>query len=304
MPYLRLFNSPLLNKAPIFSKSDEPSYGTLYTFRKEVIEWSFSVSAYDKYVRFLKDQSLRAHAGPSGSRQRTSKFFWLIPRSGPGSVDRSDSKQAVTMPGSMANHQCRSVTAKDPTLVQYRQLSCFCYGCLRYDTGHACPQSDHVQEFILYRLSPKAPAQARRLYDGEEDVEAGSNGECIADALCIGDNVAVRAPDGGEPYWLMVVVIPIHTVLETFTDPDANTYLPGDVVFTGYWYEQLKEGSRTYLLRNDKQPTSVYSHIVLTSKFSLPPIAHAIKSRFAGYELKAEVSGIIDEALRATVLLD
>jgi hypothetical protein len=156
----------------------------------------------------------------------------------------------------------------------------------------------------LHRLSPKAPAQAHRLYDGEEDVEAGSNGECIADALCIGDNIAVRAPHGGEPYWLMMVVIPTHTVLETFTDPDTKTYLPGDVVYTSYWYEQLKEGSRTYLLRNDKQPTSVYSHVVLTSKFSLPPIAHAIKSRFAGYELKAEVSEIIDEALRAAVLLD
>jgi hypothetical protein len=53
MPYLGLFNSPLPNKAPIFSKNDEPSYRTLYTFRKEVTEWSFSVSAYDKYVRLL-----------------------------------------------------------------------------------------------------------------------------------------------------------------------------------------------------------------------------------------------------------
>ena len=54
MQYLRLFNSPLLNKAPIFGKSDEPSYGMLYTFRKEVTEWLFSVSAYDKYVRLLQ----------------------------------------------------------------------------------------------------------------------------------------------------------------------------------------------------------------------------------------------------------
>jgi hypothetical protein len=49
-----MFNCPLPNKAPIFSKSDEPSYRTLYTFRKEVTEWSFSVSAYDKYVRLLQ----------------------------------------------------------------------------------------------------------------------------------------------------------------------------------------------------------------------------------------------------------
>jgi hypothetical protein len=54
MLYLRLFNFPLPNKAPNFSKSDEPSYGTLYTFRKEMTEWSFSVSAYDKYVHLLQ----------------------------------------------------------------------------------------------------------------------------------------------------------------------------------------------------------------------------------------------------------
>jgi hypothetical protein len=54
MPYLRIFNSPLPNKAPIFSKSDEQTYGTLYTFRQQVIEWSFSVSVYDKYVCLLQ----------------------------------------------------------------------------------------------------------------------------------------------------------------------------------------------------------------------------------------------------------
>ena len=54
MPYLRLFNSPLPGKAPLFSASDAPSYGQLYTFRGEVKEWSFAVSPNDKYVRLLQ----------------------------------------------------------------------------------------------------------------------------------------------------------------------------------------------------------------------------------------------------------
>jgi hypothetical protein len=49
-----MFNSPLPNKAPIFSVSDAPSYGLLYTFRGEVKEWSFTVSVNDKYVRLLQ----------------------------------------------------------------------------------------------------------------------------------------------------------------------------------------------------------------------------------------------------------
>jgi hypothetical protein len=41
-------------KAPIFNKSDEQTYGTLYVFRESITEWSFFVSAYDKYLRLLQ----------------------------------------------------------------------------------------------------------------------------------------------------------------------------------------------------------------------------------------------------------
>jgi hypothetical protein len=57
MPYLRIFNSPLPNKAPIFSKSDEKTYGKLYSFRDSITEWSFSVSTHDKFIRLLQKSS-------------------------------------------------------------------------------------------------------------------------------------------------------------------------------------------------------------------------------------------------------
>jgi hypothetical protein len=58
MPYLQIFNSPLPNRAPIFSKSNELTYGTLYTFRDQVTEWSFSILVYDKYVRLLQKSGI------------------------------------------------------------------------------------------------------------------------------------------------------------------------------------------------------------------------------------------------------
>jgi hypothetical protein len=30
------------------------TYGKLYNFRTTVIEWSFSITAYDKYLRFMQ----------------------------------------------------------------------------------------------------------------------------------------------------------------------------------------------------------------------------------------------------------
>ena len=154
------------------------------------------------------------------------------------------------------------------------------------------------------RLTPKQPRQARRLYNNDEKVEAGLDREWIADGLCIGDNVAVRSPLQEEPYWLMLVHTATRTLQDSFTDPEGNGYGPRDVIFSGFWYERLKEGSCTYLLRNDKEPSSVYSHLLLTSKFSLPPISHSLKSRLAGFELKLDVKEIIDEAARTAALLD
>jgi hypothetical protein len=96
----------------------------------------------------------------------------------------------------------------------------------------------------------------------------------------------------------------VHVVEEAFTDPDGNNYVLGDVVFSDLWYERLKEGSCTYLLRNDREPSTVYSHLVLISKFSLPLIAHFIKNRLSGFELQIEVKELIEEAYTAAVSLD
>jgi hypothetical protein len=126
----------------------------------------------------------------------------------------------------------------------------------------------------------------------------------MTDGLGVGDNVAVQASLEEEPFWLMLVVKGVHAVEEAFTDPDGNNYVLGDVVFSGLWYERLKEGSHTYLLRNDREPSTVYTHLVLTSKFSLPSIVHSIKNRLSGFELQVEVKEIIEEAYTAAVSLD
>jgi hypothetical protein len=58
------------------------------------------------------------------------------------------------------------------------------------------------------------------------------------------------------------------------------------------------------LLQNDREPMSVYTHVVLTSKFSMPPTLFAVKDQFASYELKLNVKDIIEDALSAAMLLD
>ena len=54
MPYLQIFNSLLPNRIPIFNKSDELTYGMVYTFREFVTKGSFFVFVYNKYLRLLQ----------------------------------------------------------------------------------------------------------------------------------------------------------------------------------------------------------------------------------------------------------
>ena len=57
-----------------------------------------------------------------------------------------------------------------------------------------------MQGWLLDRLNPRIPTQVRRLYDQDDEVEAGLGSEWIADGLYLDDNVAVRAPSDNEPF--------------------------------------------------------------------------------------------------------
>jgi hypothetical protein len=50
------------------------------------------------------------------------------------------------------------------------------------------------------RLTLKRPSQAHRLYNNDEEVEASTDSEWIANGLCVGDNVVVRSPLNEELY--------------------------------------------------------------------------------------------------------
>jgi hypothetical protein len=89
----------------------------------------------------------------------------------------------------------------------------------------------------------------------------------------------------------------VHVVEENFTNAWGNSYLEGKMVVQGYWYNILILGSYTYIFRDDKLVAHVYSHLVLASKFSLPPTTHGIKCSYASYELDSSVINIIYDTL-------
>jgi len=91
----------------------------------------------------------------------------------------------------------------------------------------------------------------------------------------------------------------VHTVKESFIDGWGQTWYEGDSVIGGLWYERLRLGNHTYYLHENSPTTWVLSHLIITSKFPMPPTIHLVRGNLTTYELFKEVLGIIEEGLEA-----
>ncbi len=250
-------------------------------------------------VRFLQEESNKFHAGRIGERQKITKFFWEIKER---DILRVDKLEAETIPGSRGMHQCRSISCKDPTLIQFRQLTCYCVSCSDPNSDLPCYQKAHVPNWTLRRICPKSTTSLRILFDPDwDDTEADVGSDIVGKTVRVGFNIAVRADsENGETFWVMLVTKGEHLNASAFTDEFGNEFVPGESLIQGYWYEQYAPDSRTYLLRDDRPFAYVHSHAILLSGFSMPPTAHSVKGNFASYELRVHIlNSIIASSLDA-----
>jgi hypothetical protein len=96
----------------------------------------------------------------------------------------------------------------------------------------------------------------------------------------------------------MLVCKGTQKVENAFVDDAGNEYILGDMVISGYWYERYSwPGSRSYFLWDDWAIVYVYTHIVVASKFSMPPTLGGLKGWFVSYELTKTVMEIILDAI-------
>ncbi len=105
-------------------------------------------------------------------------------------------------------------------------------------------------------------------------------------------------------FLLMIVDKGVHIVFASFKDVQNNEYVIRDIVLREFWYDRLFVGSCTYLLRGDKPPAYIFSHLTLASKFSMPPTSHILKGKYASYELLPQIMDIISDVIETIYLLD
>jgi len=93
-------------------------------------------------------------------------------------VDRSKGWECETLNDNRKMLQVRSVSHKDPTLLQCHELSCFCVHCVDQNAKFLCEALSHVPKWSLKRLKPLNTTDVRgMMYDFKEEFEAGLGGE-------------------------------------------------------------------------------------------------------------------------------
>jgi hypothetical protein len=262
------------------------------------------IQSANDVVLFLRGEANKYYAAHDGARRRIQKHCWEIKQ---GDIDRLRPFDCLTMKGSQKSHQVRSVSSSDSTLIEYRSLSYSCLSCDGQGSGYPCEQAAHVLPWSLHKLKPVGTSRIRyNLRNLKTEVEFGSGGEEMLEVLFAGDNIAVlcESVDTNEDFWLITVDMPAHTVVNTFIDGWNQTFYEGESVVRGKYYERVKEGSRSYYLFEDAPRVYQYSHLVVASKFAMPPTTHSVRGRNATYESSLENFDIINVGIRAYRLAD
>jgi hypothetical protein len=246
-------------------------------------------------VAFLRAETNKFHGAYPGARQHIQKHFWEIEV---GAIDQTKLLNCATVASSRGMHQVCSLTNKDPTLIQFRQLSYSYLASTSRTPAFECEQTEHVPPWRLHRLQPQNTREVREMmYDSEEEFHSESRFEQICEDVQVGENVAVPTDLAHEPFWIVLCDRAIHIVQESFTDAWDNSFVVGDVVIRGYYYECMQEGSRSYFLSTNKPQAYLFAHLVLASKFSMPPTQHVVKGSHVIYELRHDVLCLISDAL-------
>jgi hypothetical protein len=144
------------------------------------------------------------------------------------------------------------------------------------------------------------------LHDAKAEMEYGSGREEMADDVVVGDNIAMlcQSSTSDENFWIMLVDTTIHMVKKHFIDVWGQKWFQGDYVIWGLWYEKSRVSSKSYYLLENSLPAFVYSHLIMASKFPMPPTMHFVKGLLSTYELSTEVLEIIREGVVSQQLMD
>lgn len=221
-------------------------------------------------VAFCKEKFEIGQVQEYGDVQLVRRIFWEIPQ---GAVNRRRKWDCDPIKGCRDLHCFDGFSPQLSTLLQVRELSCFCPSCVDDDPRN-CDNEEWAGKYRLEMVKGVLPsdvrAEVQNIGEGEGEVDEGSLAECIK----LGDWYACHAhPDNqyGVDFYVYQCEEELEETKEALTDAYGVQFQRGDQALRGRWFQPYP-GNKLKFVCNDAAPPS-YQHPeeVFHIRFALSP---------------------------------
>lgn len=223
-------------------------------------------------VMFCKDKFAVGQEKEYGDVQLVRRMFWEIPV---GAVNRRKKWDYDPIKGSRSLHCFDGFSSRLSTLLQVRELCCFCHHCVD-DEPLQCENRLWTGDFQLQNVRGVLPSDVRPeveeigMGQGLLEWEDGS----LAELIQLGEFFAIKAEEGNKwdvEFYILQCEQPLHVVKKSFEDLYGERFEEGDQALRGLWYQPVPGRETKYVL-NDNVAKS-YAHVasVVHIRFALTP---------------------------------
>ncbi|KAL3702355.1 hypothetical protein R1sor_020377 [Riccia sorocarpa] len=224
-------------------------------------------------VAFLSEKFRLHREKLYGGINEVRRFFWEVKV---GDVNRSKRYDCLPIEGTRKLHCFHGFSRLNPTLLNVREMCCFCPSCIDEDWEN-CSNLEYTGPWTLHNVHPRKPADVVDYVDAighGQDIPDQSDEGTIADLVEVGDFFAVEAEwpnDYSAEFWILQCTKPLHVLADMTTDAYGETHKEGSSVLEGMWYQQFGK-SPTCFVQYPSAPVSVVAAgQVIHVRFALQP---------------------------------
>lgn len=232
-------------------------------------------------VDFCKEKFALGAMKEYGDVQMVRRIFWEIPV---GAVNRRKKWDCDPVKNCRNLHSFDGFSSKLSTLLQVRELSCFCPACIDDDSVN-CQNEEWVGKYRLEMVKGVKPsdvkAEVESIGVGEREVEDGLLAECVQLGewyACIAHLENTEKVD----FYIYQCVQVLHIVKEDFVDEYKVSFKKGERVLKGQWFQPFPGSEVKYVLNDNAAFSYQRPEEVIHIRFALTPVEVQNGSRGRG----------------------
>jgi hypothetical protein len=202
------------------------------------------------------------------------RMFWEI---GVEDVNQRKKWDCDVVKGSRSLHCFDGFNKDFSTLLQVRELACFCVHCVD-DKPAKCENIQWAGSFRLEMIKGVLLADVQPDMESMQVGEGGSQWEdgTLAELVKLGDFFAVEVEhpnDWSADFYVLQCKEALHAVQDRFTDGYNVEFAQGDLVLKGRWFQPVPQLQGRFVCNDIAPPSFAHAKSIIHIRFAMMPCA-------------------------------